>query len=201
MPSYAICSRSITVQQAVIVITWFCCRTRWLGPDLIVPLACSRNHFAKSRLWGRISTGRLIGALKNSFQYADPRRRRQFNPGLGSVPSHGCRDIFGDPSVRYLLLILVLTISGCGSTSWFGWQRSAPACDSMTCSECPLESAGSVRLDPAPVFQSPVMEIPIIGSPVIEGTPLPAPVPDSLPDLDSGSTAEPVLPPTPDPAT
>ena len=110
--------------------------------------------------------------------------------------------------MRHLLSLLVLTVAGCGSTSWFGGQRSAAVvCDGATSTVGPLGHADSVSLDPAPVMQSPMTELPVIEYPAIEGSASPAPdlddLPDmgDLPDLDSDSPSEPVPVPTPDPST
>ena len=103
--------------------------------------------------------------------------------------------------MRHVLSLLVLTLSGCGSTSWSVWPQSTPTCcDDSTCSECSLGTADSVSLEPAPIYESPMGEIPMIQQRLD-----PAPAADSLPDLDSDLDsdldAESMPAPMPDPAT
>ncbi len=90
--------------------------------------------------------------------------------------------------MRHLLLILVLTVSGCGSTNWLGLRRSkTTVCDGSTCAEMPLSSAGSINLDPAPITEYPM----------IEGSAAPL----ALPEFEIVPPGESVPQPTPDPST
>ena len=104
--------------------------------------------------------------------------------------------------MRYLLPLFVLCLAGCGSTNWTGWQwGTRTLCDSTACSECPLEPADSVTLDPAPFMQRPMSEYPVIEGPAFEGTLETAPVPEPAAEPDSDFDVERIPVPTPDPAT